>query len=190
MPRLHDRRPESEPDAIHEPLIEHPPRVESAHAGSDQPRDRTHGIVAIQSDQLRKIIAGTDRDDAEGGIGVGAQQTVCDLMDGAIPADRHHILRALPHRLRRQLLAVAGPFGPHDIHGPPLCPEGARHDGLGASGGASARSGIEDDMGMKHAADKIQSRLPRKAYRAKGWSYLARYCSSQSTANSTLQRPH
>src|SRR6266550_3879324 len=31
-----------------------------------------------------------------------------------------------------------------------------------ASRAASSRGGIEDDVGMKHAADKIQSRLPRK----------------------------
>jgi hypothetical protein len=72
------------------------------------------------------------------------------------------MLRALPHRFHRQFLTVARAFGADDIYRPPLRPERARNHGLGASGGASSRGGIENDVGMKHAADKIQSRLPRK----------------------------
>src|SRR2546426_10796874 len=83
-------------------------------------------------------------------------------MDGAVPADRDHMLGALPHRLRRQLLPVTGCFGADDNHRPSLRPERAGDHRLGASCGASSRNGIEDDVGMKHAADKIQSRLPRK----------------------------
>src|SRR5207237_5843792 len=49
-----------------------------------------------------------------------------------------------------------------DVHRPALRPKRARDHGLGAPCGASSRGGIEDDVGMKHAADKIQSRLPRK----------------------------
>ncbi len=162
VPRFDDRGPEPESDAVHEPFTQHPSRIEALRTGGDEPRHRARRIVAELPDELRKIVAGTDRHDAEGGIGARAQQAVRHFMNGAVPTDRDHMPGALPDRLRRQLLAVAGAAGAGHIHRPALRPKRPRDHGLGASCGASSRRGIEDDVGMKHAADKIQSRLPRK----------------------------
>jgi hypothetical protein len=49
-----------------------------------------------------------------------------------------------------------------------LSPKCARDHEFRASRGASSGSRIQDDMGMKHAADKIQSRLPLKDLLAEG----------------------
>ena len=83
-------------------------------------------------------------------------------MDGAVAANRDHMLGPLLRRRTGQLLAMTWRRGANDIHRPALRSERPGHDGLGAPCGASSRSRIEDDVGMKHAADKISSRLPRK----------------------------
>ena len=125
------------------------------------PDAKQHEISELP-DELRKIVAGADRHDAEGGSGIRAQQAVRYFVYRAVPADRDHMRGALPDRLRRQLLPVSGAFGADHIHRPPLRAKRTRDHGLGASCGASSRRRIEDDVGMQHAADKIQSRLPRK----------------------------
>ena len=71
-------------------------------------------------------------------------------MDGAIAADRDHVARALTHRLRGELLTVAGTLGARDVHRPPLRAECARDHGLRAPRGPTARRRIEYHMGMKH----------------------------------------
>src|SRR5207247_8303388 len=76
-----------------------------------------------------------------------------------VAAHSDDVPRTLAHRLRRELLAMAGGLRAHDIHGPPVGAKRARHDRLGAARGAPARGGIEDHMGMKHSGrqDTISS---------------------------------
>src|SRR6266545_2805697 len=57
---------------------------------------------------------------------------------------------AVTHRLRGELLSVAGTLGARDVHRPPLRAERARDHRLGAPRGAPARRRIEYHMGMKH----------------------------------------
>ena len=119
-------------------------------------------VVSEETQQLGEIVPRTDRDDPQCGVRVAAQQPVRHFMDSAVATDRHHVLGPLADGLRRQHLGVTGTLGADDIHRPPLRPECARDDRLDAACRASPRSRIEDDIGMKHAADKISSRLPRK----------------------------
>ena len=162
IPGFHDRRSESESHAIDEPLTCYPARVEPAAAGSDEPGHGAKRVVAVHTDELGEIIARADRDHAQRGVRVAAEQSVRHFMHGPVAADRHDMPGALLHGLRGELLRVTGTLGAHHIDRPSLRPERARYRRLDAACRASSRSGVEDDMGMKHAADKIPSRLPRK----------------------------
>src|SRR2546426_7011564 len=162
IPPLYDGRSESESHAIDDPFACSPARVETAGAGRDEPGNGAQWVVPIQAYQLGEIIARADRDDAQGGVPAAAEQSVRHFMHGAVAADRHDMLGSLQHGLRRELLRVTGTLGADEIHRPSLRPERARHGRLDTACRASSSRGIENNMGLKHAADKIPSRLPRK----------------------------
>jgi len=171
---LHHSGCEPESHAVHKPFRfspcprPRPPpgsytaRIEPTGAGRDQAGDGPQGIMAVEAHQFGEVVARAERHDAQRGVGLAAQEPVRDLVHRAVAAHRDDVLGALPGGLRRQLLRVTGAFGADDIDRPPLRPERPRDCRLDAACRASSGRGVEDDMGMKHAADKISSRLPRK----------------------------
>jgi len=73
-------------------------------------------------------------------------------MDRAVAAHGHDPSDAVTGGPRRELGPVAWGLRPDDVHGPALAPELARHGVERPSASATARGGVEDDLGVDQTA--------------------------------------
>jgi hypothetical protein len=74
------------------------------------PYQHLDGLVEVggDADRAHEVVAGADRQDAEGDAAEVVAETVEHLVQGAVAAGRHHQLDAVGGRPPRQLLGVAG----------------------------------------------------------------------------------
>ncbi len=148
IPQPHHLGSKPEPGAVHEVLVQHPPRVKRRGPGGHEPPHGAHRIVPIDADELGEVVPAADRDDAEHGIPARAQDPVCDLVHRAIAADGDDAPNARPRRPLRQLHPVPRPFGPFGLNGPALALELARDRIERARRRAASRGGVQDDVGL------------------------------------------
>ena len=123
----HDGRAEPEPHAVHEPLVQHAPRVEALCGRRHQAGDGAGRIVAIDADELGEIVPRADRHHTQCGFGAHREEAVGHLVYGAVAPDGDDAPRAGLRRLRGQRHAMAGVLGARDVHRPPLSAQGAAH---------------------------------------------------------------
>src|SRR6266550_3593337 len=76
------------------------------------------------------------------------QHPVRHIVHGAVAAYGHDALRPRLHRARRELRAVARPFGALHVHRPPLAVKLARDRVERAGRGAPAGCGVEHNVGV------------------------------------------